>query len=45
MWFNRIEREVIARGGFTPLADLKRKLMQSSQLLCRVLKANISATP
>jgi transposase len=27
-WFNRIERDVIARGIFTSLADLKRKLMR-----------------
>ena len=28
LWFNRIEREVIARGVFTSVADLKRKLMR-----------------
>ena len=28
LWFNRIERDVIARGIFTSLADLKRKLMR-----------------
>ena len=28
LWFNRIQREVIARGVFTSLADLKRKLMR-----------------
>jgi hypothetical protein len=28
LWFNRIERDVIARGVFTSLADLKRKLMR-----------------
>jgi hypothetical protein len=27
LWFNRIERDVIARGVFTSVADLKRKLM------------------
>ena len=28
LWFNRIERDVIARGVFTSLADFKRKLMR-----------------
>jgi transposase len=28
LWFNRINRDVIARGIFTSLADLKRKLMR-----------------
>src|SRR6266849_3747670 len=28
LWFNRIQRDVIARGIFTSLADLKRKLMR-----------------
>jgi transposase len=28
LWFNRIDREVIARGIFTSVADLKRKLMR-----------------
>ena len=28
LWFNRIERDVIARGVFTSVADLKRKLMR-----------------
>jgi transposase len=26
LWFSKIEREVIARGVFTPVADLARKL-------------------
>jgi transposase len=28
LWFNRVERDVIARGIFTSVADLKRKLMR-----------------
>ena len=28
LWFAKIERDVIARGVFTSLADLKRKLMR-----------------
>jgi transposase len=28
LWFSKIERDVIARGVFTSLADLKRKLMK-----------------
>ena len=28
LWFNRIQREVIARGVFTSVPDLKRKLMR-----------------
>ena len=28
LWFAKIERDVIARGVFTPLPDLKRKLMR-----------------
>ena len=28
LWFNRLQRDVLARGGFTSLADLKRKLMR-----------------
>ncbi len=28
LWFNRIQRDVIARGVFTSVADLKRKLMR-----------------
>ena len=27
-WFGKIERDVIARGVFTSVADLKRKLMR-----------------
>jgi transposase len=28
LWFGKIERDVIARGVFTSVADLKRKLMR-----------------
>jgi transposase len=28
LWFAKIERDVIARGGFTSVAELKRKLMR-----------------
>jgi transposase len=28
LWFGRIERDVIARGGFTSVADLRKKLMR-----------------
>ena len=28
LWFGKIEREVIARGVFTSVADLRRKLMK-----------------
>ena len=28
LWFSKIERDVIARGVFTSLPDLKRKLMR-----------------
>ena len=28
LWFNRLQRDVLARGVFTSLADLKRKLMR-----------------
>ncbi len=28
LWFAKIERDVIARGVFTSLADLRRKLMK-----------------
>jgi len=28
LWFERIERDVIARGVFTSVADLKRQLMR-----------------
>ena len=32
LWFNRIQRDVISRGVFTSLADLKRKLMRYIRL-------------
>jgi len=28
IWFSKIERDVVARGIFTPVADLRRKLMK-----------------
>ena len=32
LWFNRIERDVIARGVFTSVTDLKQKLMRYIRL-------------
>jgi len=32
LWFNRVERDVIARGVFTSVTDLKRKLMRYIRL-------------
>jgi len=34
LWFAKIERDVIARGIFTSVADLKRKLKRSA-IICR----------
>jgi transposase len=38
LWFNRIQRDVIARGVFTSLADLKRKLMRYIRRYNQALK-------
>lgn len=38
IWFARIEREVIARGVFTSVTDLKRKIMRYIRAYCKSAK-------
>jgi hypothetical protein len=38
LWFAKIERDVIARGIFTSVNDLKRKLMRTSADTTRCLR-------
>jgi len=38
LWFERIERDVIARGVFTSVADLKRQLMRYIRYYNKVSK-------
>lgn len=38
IWFSKVEREVIARGIFTSLADLRRKLMRFIRLYAKSAK-------
>lgn len=35
IWFAKIERDVIARGVFTSVSDLRRKLMRYIRALCQ----------
>jgi transposase len=38
IWFSRIEREVIARGVFTSVADLARKLIRYIRAYCKTAR-------
>ena len=39
LWFGRIERDVITRGVFTSVADLKRKLMRDIRYYSKAPRA------
>jgi transposase len=45
IWFGRIEREVIARGVFSSVRDVARKLMRYIRAYSKTVARSIGSTP